>query len=95
WCNLANVAFRAGKPYKAADAGQASSGTELWQELLGSMGELLGAYGLKMESDAIRLSPLLEVDARAEKFVGAGAETANGFLKRQYRAPYVVPAIEG
>jgi hypothetical protein len=75
WCNLANIAFRAGKPYKAADARQVTAGAEMWEGLLESMGELLAAHA-------------------SEKFVGDHAEFANGFLKREYRKPYVVPEIE-
>ena len=94
WCNVANIAFRAGGPYRAADARQATAGADIWEALLESMGQLLGAYGLKLESDAIRLSPMLELDPQAEKFVGDHAELANGLLKREYRQPYVVPQIE-
>ncbi len=94
WCNLANVAFRAGLPYKAADTRQVSDGAEMWEGLLESMGKLLDAHGLKLESDAIKLSPMLEVDSASEKFVGDHAELANGFLKREYRKPYVVPELE-
>ncbi len=95
WCNLANVAFRAGKPYKLADAKQVTDGAEMWEGLLESMNGLLTAHGVKMESDAIQLSPMLEMDVASEKFVGNNAEVANGFLKREYRKGYEVPEIEG
>ncbi len=94
WCNMANIAFRAGRPYQAADVRQVTTGADMWQELLESMGEHLAAYGLKLENEAIKLSPMLELDVSAERFVGDHADTANGFLKREYRKPYVVPEIE-
>jgi hypothetical protein len=45
-------------------------------------------------SDAeIKLSPVLELDPATERFVGEHAEAANGYLKRPYREPFVVPEI--
>jgi hypothetical protein len=41
----------------------------------------------------LSLSPVLKFDIASDKFTGDGAEQANSFLKRQYRAPYVVPEI--
>ena len=57
------------------------------------MGKLLKAHGLSIESAGIRLSPLLTIDAKTEKFVGSGSEAANQFLKREYRTGYEVPEI--
>ena len=95
WCNVANVAFRAGKPLRLADTKQVTDGAEMWEGLVESMNELLTAHGVKMESDAIKLSPMLEMDAAAEEFVGDNAEVANGFLKREYRKGFVVPELDG
>lgn len=94
WCNLANIAFRAGKPFRLTDAKQVRDGAEMWEGVLESMSGLLKAHGLVMESDAVRLSPILEIDAKSEQFVGEGAELANGFLKREYREGYAVPTME-
>jgi hypothetical protein len=33
------------------------------------------------------------VDVEAESFVGEHADAANSFLKREYRAPFVVPEL--
>ena len=46
-----------------------------------------------MESDSIRLSPLLTLDTKTEQFVGEEADSANQFLKREYRKGYEVPEI--
>ena len=53
----------------------------------------VGSFGLKLESDDFRLSPMLELDPEREVFTGDHADLANGFLKRQYRKPFVVPEI--
>ena len=53
----------------------------------------LAAHDVKLESE-IRLSPMLTFDDQQETFVGANSDVANTFLKRQYRAPYVVSEID-
>ena len=55
------------------------------------MQQHLKAYGIALGDQSIRMSPVLEMDPATEKFVGEHAERANGFLKREYREPYVVP----
>ena len=91
WCNLANIAFQAGGKFSAEEAG--SVDLPEWKSLLADMGEHLGEHGIKMESDAIRLSPMLELNPEEEKFVGDHAESANKFLKREYREGYEVPEL--
>lgn len=94
WCNLANIAFRAGKPFTKADAAQVSGDSGIWQSMVDSMETHVAAHGVKLESDAIRLSPMLTVDVQKEVFVGENADVANPFLKREYREGYVVPEIK-
>jgi predicted dehydrogenase len=93
WCNLANIAFRTGGAYSAAAAAQLQDASGQWQGLLSEMQQLLTAHGIPMNSSQIRLSPLLEIDVAAEKFVGENADAANRFLKREYREPFVVPEL--
>ena len=94
WCNLANIAFQTGKPFTKADAAQVSGDNGIWMNIVEEMEQHLAAHDVKMESDEILLSNMLEVDDQKEVFVGEHAAAANAFLKRQYRAPYVVPEIE-
>ncbi len=91
WCNLANVAFLAAGDYSAAEAQEMARDQPLWGELHSEMQAHLGAHGVAM--DALKLSPMLELDVEQGRFTGEGAEVANSFLKRQYREPYVVPEI--
>ena len=51
------------------------------------------AHGIKMESDQIRLSPMLELNTDSGRFVGDDAEKANKFIKREYRQGYEVPEL--
>jgi len=79
--------------YSQAAAEQIQDASGRWQGLLAEMKQTLAAHGIRLTSDAIRLSPVLEVDVAAEKFVGDHADAANRFLKREYREPFVVPEI--
>jgi len=91
WCNMANIAYRAGSQFSMNEAKEI--GLEQWQELLTSMNEHISAYDIKIESAAIRLSPVLELDQENEVFVGENSEAANKFIKREYRKGYEVPEM--
>jgi hypothetical protein len=91
WCNLANIAFRAGREFTREAADQVD--LEQWQTVLGEMDDHLKAHDLTLDSDAIRLSPMLQLDSKTEQFVGEHADTANQFIKREYRKGYEVPGL--
>ncbi|MEZ6087090.1 MAG: Gfo/Idh/MocA family oxidoreductase [Pirellulaceae bacterium] len=91
WCNLANIAFRAGRPYASDDARRID--LPQWNALLNEMDKHLETHSIEIEGDQIRLSELLTLDDKTEQFVGTGAEQANAFLKREYRDGFVVPEI--
>jgi hypothetical protein len=93
WCNLANIAYQTGSTFSHVDAKQVQDSSGRWQSLLDDMEQLLGAHGIDIESAEIKLSPVLKVDTKSEKFVGDDADAANRFLKREYRAPFIVPEI--
>lgn len=91
WCNLANIAFQAGKEFTVDQA--ASLDLDRWKELLGEMETHLKAHDLALESDAIRLSAMLELDTKTEQFVRSSADRANSLLKREYRKGFEVPEL--
>ncbi len=91
WCNLANVAFRAGNEFTREAASEV--GLEQWQTLIGEMDSHLKAHDLALDSDAIRLSPILNLDSKTQQFVGDQADSANRFLNREYREGYEVPSL--
>lgn len=93
WCNLANIAFLAGDRLSRGRLAVGDPDQDTWRGLLGEMEQLLTAHGIDIESEAIRMSPLLELDAATEQFVGEHADTANRYLKREYRTPFVVPEV--
>jgi hypothetical protein len=93
WCNLSNIAFRCGRTYSHAEVKTIPDASGIWAGLLGEMDQLLRAHHVEIASDEIKLSPLLELDPESEKFTGHDADAANGYLKRSYRAPFVVPEV--
>jgi predicted dehydrogenase len=92
WCNLANIAFRAGKSYSTDDAKKLSE--KPWLELVDSMSALLRRHTLDIDSAGLKLSPMLTIDAKTQRFVGENAEIANQFIRREYRKGYEVPEIQ-
>lgn len=93
WCNLANIAFQTGKPFTKSDAAQVTGDKGIWNSIVDEMGAHVAAHGVQLESDQIKLSPMLTIDPTTEAFTGENADVANAFLKRDYRAPYTVPEV--
>jgi len=90
WCNLANVAFRAGGAF---DREQLTGGVELsqWSSMLEDMLAPLSNHGASVSD--LKSSPMLTHDPTTERFVGEHAGLANPFLKRKYRAGYEVKPV--
>ena len=91
WCNLANVAARAGSEFTFENSRQVQH--EPWSALVEEMDRHVKAHGLQLDGDSVRLSGMLEMDAKTEQFVGSGADAANRFLTREYRRGYEVPSL--
>lgn len=91
WCNLANIAYRAGVSYSMEQAAQLHD--KNWLELVDSMTALLGRHGIKLDAAPMRLSPMLTIDPKSQHFIGNHAEAANAFIKRSYRKNFEVPEI--
>ncbi len=91
WCNLANIAYRTGKAFSMAGADAVE--VKEWKSLVGEMKQLMTAHDLTMENAGLKIGPMLTVDPKTEQFVGNDSEQANKLLKREYRAPFVVPEV--
>ena len=91
WCNLANVAVRAGDSFDRDRADEIKLDT--WTSLVDAMDDHMNAHGLSLDHESIRLSPMLEMDPDTEQFVGSSADAGNRFLKREYRKGYEVPEL--
>lgn len=93
WCNLANIAFQAGNAYSAGEAAELAQEIPEWGELHEEMQAHMAAHGVDPTAGQVKLSGMMDFDPEAGEFIGAGAAQANSYLKRQYRAPYIVPEI--
>jgi hypothetical protein len=93
WCNLANIAYRAGGDFTRDRAESMRKDYKPWNDLLEQMQEHLHNYGVALDSKSVKLSSALTLDEKGETFVGEGAAEANKYLKREYRKGYEVPEI--
>lgn len=92
WCNFANIAYRAGGSFDRRNSTKVDS--PYWSELMSSIDSLLGRHGTSVEKAGLMLSPVLTIDPKTQRFVGDHAESANRFIRREYRKGFEVPAIE-
>ncbi len=91
WCNLANIAYQAGEKFSSDEAKEVD--LKQWTTLMGEMETHAKVHGVDLESDQIRLSPMLELNPEVGRFVGDNAEKANKLIKREYRKGYEVPEL--
>ncbi len=99
WCNMANIAFRCGKPLsveRAATVAKAAEGAEqIWGEILESAQKTLHSNDVAMFDSEVVVSEMMEFDSEKRQFVGSDAELANSFIKRKYRNDeFTMPEID-
>jgi hypothetical protein len=66
-----------------------------WPGLIQEMHEHLSQHQVSMDNPDLRMSDWLELDPATGRFIGSNAERSNQYLRREYRAQYSVPSIEG
>ncbi len=93
YCNLADVAQRAGTEYDHEKAMAARKNYEPWGNLVELIENHLKKNSVDPKHSKFQLGPVLEFDAEKQKFVGENAQKANAFLKREYRQGFEVRAI--
>ncbi|MBQ9873542.1 MAG: Gfo/Idh/MocA family oxidoreductase [Thermoguttaceae bacterium] len=99
WCNMANIAFRCGKPMsaeRAAEVAKVADGAEsIWGDVLSSAQKTLQTHDISMIDSDVMVSDVMEFDAEKREFVGEGSELANSFIKRKYRNDeFTMPEID-
>ena len=93
WCNLANVAFRAGSAFSQAEAEQIrDSSGHVGRAAVGN-GQSVAGPRRALASPAIKLSPAARIRRGEREVCREHADAANRYLKREYREPFVVPEI--
>ena len=91
-CHLANISYRLGEDVAFDKKGRLPGDNTTVLDTFESLREhLRGEVGLPLEGMSYRLGRVLQFDPQAERFVND--DEANALLTRQYRAPFVVPAV--
>lgn len=95
WCHLANIAARAGATVSDSSVADAmlQSAPEL-EPVAVEMSDLLEAHGVGPFGTDSRISGRLRIDRGAERFEGDGAQSANRFIRREFRRGFEVPEIK-
>ena len=90
-CHYANVSHALGKPVSVEDLRAEVEVLVPLAEACERVITHLQANGVDLAKTPLTLGRRLRIDANKERFVGD--EEANGLLTRDYREPYVVPAL--
>ncbi|MEW4452957.1 Gfo/Idh/MocA family oxidoreductase [Bremerella sp. JC817] len=90
-CHLGNISHRLGESVSLSSLNNQLQDQPLVQEAAKRMESHLEANGVDLASAQVEFGPTLAIDPKTESF--PQSEAANGLLKREYRAPYVVPEV--
>ena len=90
-CHTGNVSHRLGEKRTAAEIRESASGNALLAESTDRLLAHLKANDVDVDSPTVTLGPWLELDPTTERFVNN--ESANQFVRREDRKPFVVPQI--
>jgi len=92
-CHTGNISYRLGKATPQAALREQIKGNAAAAESFGRMAEHLAVHGVNLDKTPVTLGLPLTLDVKTERFTGAGADLANPLLTREYRKPFVVPAL--
>jgi predicted dehydrogenase len=88
-CHTGNVSILLGAKAAPGEIREAIRGEKDAVETYERMAQHLEANGVDLNTDRLILGPVLKMNPSSEEFKGNRA--ANLLLRRQYRAPYIVP----
>ncbi len=91
--HLANISHRIGRTAAPEAIRERIRGERELTDAFERCREHLRDNGVDLGKTPAVLGPWVTLDARQTRFTGEFAEGANALLKRQYRAPFVVPEI--
>ena len=92
-CHLGNISHRVGRGIAPGELREQVRGDAPLAEAFGRMAEHLARNGVDLVKTPLTLGAPLAVDVAAERFKGENAPVANALLRREYRAPFVVPEL--
>ncbi len=92
-CHLGNISHELGQTAPPAETQEKIKGDPVLAEAYGRMAEHLKRNRVELDETPTTLGALLTLDPGRERFTGPEADAANAMLTRQYRTPFVVPAL--
>jgi len=90
-CHTANISYLLGKKQAPGAIMEKVKGNKEAADSYGRMVEHLAKNGVEVAKDELTVGEFLTMDPKTEKFIGNPA--ADKLLTREYRKPYVVPAV--
>ncbi|NQU23758.1 MAG: Gfo/Idh/MocA family oxidoreductase [Candidatus Nealsonbacteria bacterium] len=88
--HLANISYRIGRQATPDAIREAIGGEPQLAETFARLEEHLAANRIDLAKESLVLGPVLTMDPRTERFVGAFSKEANALISREYREPFVV-----
>jgi hypothetical protein len=88
-CHTGNISYRLGAEHTPEQIKEAIKATPDLAEAVDRMEQHLAANSVDLHKTPATLGAVLKMDPHSERFVGNHG--ANELLKREYRAPFVVP----
>lgn len=88
-CHLGNISHHLGEPIALNALPEQTRDQPLLSDAVIRMNEHLAANGVDIRSANVQLGKTLTIDPKSEGF--PGDQAANRLLRREYRAPYVLP----
>jgi predicted dehydrogenase len=92
-CHLGNISHQVGHSMSAGELAEKTRGNSPAAEATGRMVEHLKAHGIDLTKTPLTLGATLTVDGKKERFTGEFSAAANPLLTRQYRKPFLMPAL--
>jgi hypothetical protein len=90
---MANISYRLGKQSPPEAIRATTQGNRELSDAFDRCNEYLLRNGVDLGATPATLGPWVTFDPKQERFVQDFAGDANKLLKRDYRAPFVVPKI--
>jgi predicted dehydrogenase len=90
-CHMANISYRIGRKESVETITKAVAYNDVLADAFQRCVEHLKANEVDLRKEPLTLGPLLEFDREKERFTGQASDWANMLVRRDYRAPFVVP----
>ena len=90
-CHMANISYRLGRKQSVEETNRTVGGNELLKETVDRLLPHLQANGIDLAKTPLTVGRTLSWNNQAEKFQGENGDWANMLVRRDYRAPFVVP----